>query len=498
MDIETVIRESQAENLVEQFQFKTETGKKQFSKQLRFFTENELLLRRRQNAILELQKSLTIEKQKKLDSLFVEVATLEPQLNVFFEKSDVEKNSYEQLTFSSWISTQILNTIPFVLLCLSFFKLYLVPLFAVLMPVFMLFAPYFILLYWYKLPLSFDQYKNLLLSMIGIQSEQFWSPKNILQFGLTTFSIVQGMVQPVQNALHLQTIHKDLVEKGKCVEQIASILKELGSLLPVKNPYQDICESFSDPHRSFADAWDSPFRLQYSLELLGDAEVLYCLAKSNLKPVVFTKTTGFSFVNASDPLFNNSIPFTVECTPKKNHHCILTGPNRGGKSSFLRATLLNIVLAQTFGFCSAELAFLKPIHWIATGLRLEDRPGKSSMFEREVEFAVAILKKAKENPKQTGLVLFDELFHSTNPPDGSRTAKLFLEKIWRLPNVVSIISTHVFDIAKNAPQNVNRLCVPAEQKENGELHFTYTLQSGVCEVSSVDIILREKGLLESA
>jgi DNA mismatch repair ATPase MutS len=97
-----------------------------------------------------------------------------------------------------------------------------------------------------------------------------------------------------------------------------------------------------------------------------------------------------------------------------------------------------------------------------------------------------------------GLVLFDELFHSTNPPDGTRTAKLFLENLWKQPNVYSIISTHVFEIARNAPDSILRLCVPAHKKENGDIQFTYTLQKGICEISSVDSILKEKGLLTSA
>jgi DNA mismatch repair ATPase MutS len=113
-----------------------------------------------------------------------------------------------------------------------------------------------------------------------------------------------------------------------------------------------------------------------------------------------------------------------------------------------------------------------------------------------VEFAVAILKRAKEAHHESGLILFDELFHSTNPPDGTRTAKLFLENVWRLPNVYSIISTHVFELAREAPDSVTRLCVPAYETKTGELEFTYTLKKGICEVSSVDCILKEKGLLQ--
>lgn len=492
MDIETIVKESQAEKLLETFEFQTEVGKKQFSKQLRLFTSSIPLLCRRQQGIENLRRSLTSSVKEDLNSVFKRVASLEPQCSLFFQKSDVEKNSYEQLTFSGWVWAQILNTIPFVLLLLSYFKLYVVPGLALLTPLFMVAMPYFILIYWYNLPLNFSQYRDLMLGMMGIQSQNFWTPKNLLQVGITGFSIVQNMVQPVQNAIHLKTIDTELVKRGQYIEEIASLIDKINQYFPIKNPLQEILDRQSDPHRTFGETWDLPFRLQYALDLLGEAEVTFRVAASTTKKALYSTTQGISLQNAYDPLLPNSIPFSVQCT--KKNHSILTGPNRGGKSSFLRATLLNVVFAQTFGFVFAEKAVIRPVDWIATGLRLEDRPGKSSMFEREVEFAVTILNKSKQS-NEVGLVLFDELFHSTNPPDGTRTAKLFLDQVWKQPNIVSIISTHVFEIARTAPTTVKRLCVPAFQTEDGELQFTYRLQSGICEVSSVDCILKEKGLL---
>lgn len=493
MDIETVIRESQAEALVESLGFQTEVGKQQFSKQLRFFTAKEEALRRRQEAIVNLRKDLTEPKKELLETVFQRAKEAESKWSIFFKKSDVEKNSYDQLTFSAWAWAEIFNTFPFVLLLLSYFKLYVVPLLAILTPFFMIAMPYFILTYWYHLPLTVSQYKDLMLGMMGVQSQNFWTPKNMMQMGITGFSVIQSMVQPVQNALHLQTIDKDLVQRGECVEELANLLQTLNSVVSLPNPLEDIAARASDPHRSFADAWDLPFRFQYAIHILGDIEVIYRIAASPVNPVIFDREPGFALLNARDPLLKNSIPFSVHFRTGETH-AILTGPNRGGKSSFLRATLLNIVLAQTFGFTYSDVCLLKPIHWIATGLRLEDRPGTSSMFEREVEFAVAILERAKRTPHETGLILFDELFHSTNPPDGTRTAKLFLEKLWKQPNLFSIISTHVFELAREAPESVSRLCVPAYFKDN-ELQFTYTLKKGVCDISSVDCILKEKGLL---
>jgi hypothetical protein len=115
MDTESLLRESRCENLLEPLGFQTEVGKTQFKKQLRMMTSNIGLLQRRQEAIQTFGK-------EDLDPLFQEIQTLEPDLEVFFKKTEVEKDSYEQLLFSSWKPLQILNTSPFLLLALSIFK----------------------------------------------------------------------------------------------------------------------------------------------------------------------------------------------------------------------------------------------------------------------------------------------------------------------------------------------------------------------------------------
>ncbi len=501
MDTESLLRESRAENLLGPLGFETEVGKQHFKKQLRFFTSNTGILERRKQTILQVRNSLTPELEKQIETHFQEVKAIEPEIQTFFEKTPVETNSYEQLLFSGWPPLQVLNTVPFLLLCLSIFKQYMVPLMAVFTPLFMMIAPYFVVTYWYKLQITPQQYIQIVMGMFGLQNVSLQNPRALLQTGITLFSIGQSIYQPIQNALHLQTIHQQLVKKGEAVQSIVKISHSFqhifSSQYTLHNPIADIANE--DLHRTFATFWDHPYRLQLALQYIGDCEVVYRLAKARrfVEVDFISGNTPHIYIRRGiDPFLKESIPYTLRFV-KHHHHAILTGPNRGGKSSVLRSTLLNLVLAQTFGFAFLDeggAMILRPLDWIATGLRLEDRPGASSMFESEVEFAIQILKRAKQQSDKVGFVIFDELFHSTNPPDGARTADLFLQKLWEQPNVGSFISTHVFDLAKKAHKKIQKLCVPAHIQENGLLHFTYTLQKGICEVSSVDEILKEKGL----
>jgi DNA mismatch repair ATPase MutS len=165
-------------------------------------------------------------------------------------------------------------------------------------------------------------------------------------------------------------------------------------------------------------------------------------------------------------------------------HCVITGPNKGGKSSVLRALLLNIRLAQRFGIAFATSMDLRPFDWIESGLRLADQPGSQSLFERELSFASKLLQKCADKTK-VGLILYDECFHSTNPPDGQKTAELFLQNLWTHPNIGSAVSTHVFSLLEKAPVTVKKLCVPASQTPSG-LVYQFALAPGICTVSSVE------------
>jgi DNA mismatch repair ATPase MutS len=114
------------------------------------------------------------------------------------------------------------------------------------------------------------------------------------------------------------------------------------------------------------------------------------------------------------------------------------------------------------------------------------------MFETEVYFASELLNK--DTSRGPGLVLYDELFHSTNPPDGTRTAAKFLERLWAKQGFVSIVSTHVFELVEAAPTQVQRIQCMATVLPDGEIDYLYNVKEGVCKVSSVQSIWKRFGL----
>lgn len=508
MDLETIIRESRADNLYDTLHLATDAGKEAFRRQLRQFSSSVETLERRQRVVLQMRSYLNAHPESRIElaALYTELASLEKECAVFANRTPVETDSFEQLLFSHYEGLRIFNAMPFLLICVALYKQYIVPLMALCSPLFILIGPYLLIRYWYKTPISIQLYTKILMDMLGLNGK--WDLKQIAQMSMTGFTLVQGIYQPIQQSFHLQKIDADIQAKGAIIDRISQLYSRIRALLPQDmQPSHPLLECLSgDVRRQFALIWDHPFLLRYTWSYIGDCEVLYRLAMSDWKPVHFLKSRYADpcliLRGAVDPFLpkERRIPFHLRFVPSDTigRHCLLTGPNRGGKSSTLRTTLLSVSLAQTVGLaCFEEKMVLRPFHWIATGLRLEDRPGTSSMFESEVEFARRILDRARRKPGQRGLVLFDELFHSTNPPDGKHTADVFLQQLWKCPNLASFISTHVFSLVEAAPTSVQRLCTYAYRDENKELHLTYELRPGLCQESTVDMILREKGLLGS-
>lgn len=500
MDTDTYVKESRVNKLGPILGIRTLTGEESFKKQIHLFSSDRLTLERRQASILAMRHA-----ELDLDKFFDKVADLEPLLTEFTNRSAVESNSYEQITFSSFDSLKPLNSVPFLLLCVSYFKQFAVPAFAIASPLLMTVLPFLMIKYWYKLPITPSQYIDIMLMTLGVDTQPL-NLKQMLQIGLTLFSVCQSIIQPIQNAFHIHTVDNDMIKKGEAIESLTLVCQQIIHQLPpifkLKNPLDHIIPQLGDPRRNFTEIWDSPFSLKMALQTLGDIEVIYRLAKCNdLQAVRFIRTGHSSpylkMKGAFDPFLNVETRKEYSVNFTDQSHTILTGPNRGGKSSVLRSILLNVYCSQLFGmaFFKGKLS-IKPFTWIATGLRVEDKPGTSSLFETEVDFATRILHRSRYM-NHCGLVLFDELFHSTNPPDGARTASVFLHKLWKKENVASLISTHVFELAENAPAYVNRLCVPATKEDDGRITFSYELAPGICKVSSVDEILKEKGLLSA-
>jgi hypothetical protein len=442
---------------------------------------------------------------------FERIFTLESELASFLTPSskdvkDMQDDAMGQLMFNDNYF-KCLNIIPFVLFLMAIFKVWIVPALAISTPIFAWILPYVFLKFMYKLPISQEQYGEIMKmvwsgnpldfkmgSVPGAKKPSMFTARSIIQWIFMGVSFAQSLIQPIQNSMHLYktdstayTNGQRILELKKLYGDFAEDAKMYNVKILLRHSLEDIPE---DPRRAIRILMDESQRFRLCMKDLAELEIMWRIANCvSLKSATIVETGGPLLIasNLYDiSLGKDAVPSTISFS-KISNHAALTGPNGGGKSSFLRSILQAVLLGQTYGVSTADSLILRRFGWISSGLRLQDAPGNLSMFETEVWFAANLLKK-EHTRGAPGLVLYDELFHSTNPPDGIRTAEKFLERLWKRESVMSIVSTHVFSLVETAPSHVKKICCNASLEANGSIQYDYAIRNGICSVSSVHSI----------
>lgn len=502
----------------------TAAGKAALAAKTANWTTDPAALRAKSYEFATLQRTLqqTPQLQQTLAAEFNALATLEPELQTLCEPtSELEQEAYKELLFlPDWAKP--LNFIPFLLIVWAIVRIYIFPGMSLLMPIAMMVLPFFLLRFLFGIPITTGRYLHIVNGLFtGNLTAAFVPPPlaadaaataapnplsflpkldigSITKMGFLGFTVVQSFLQPYWTYKHLSAIDGLLQKKAATLQEYIRLYDNVKDSLKAagytfsSNPFRP---DTTDSRQIVAYAHLSPQLLKLSLQRIGALEALLALASQrDMCPVSWDPAASPTIIlhNAYDYRVDRASrkTYTVELGPS-TPHALLTGPNRGGKSTTLRGIVASLLLAHTYGAAMATSARLTPFRSLRVCLTPEDLPGSKSRFEREIEFTASTLHE-----KGATLVLIDELYHSTNPPDAERACRVYTEQLWRRPNTLSVISTHLFDFVKTAPPTVHRICCPATRDEKGVVHYSYQLSPGICTVSSVDELLVENGLLE--
>ncbi|EEO28891.1 DNA mismatch repair protein MutS [Oxalobacter paraformigenes] len=129
----------------------------------------------------------------------------------------------------------------------------------------------------------------------------------------------------------------------------------------------------------------------------------------------------------------------------KKKFLLITGPNMGGKSTYMRQTALIVLLAYLGSFVPADQAVIGPIDRIFTRIgAADDLAGGRSTFMVEMTEAAAILNGATEQ----SLVLMDEIGRGTSTFDGLALAWAIASHLIESNQSFTLFATHYFELTQ--------------------------------------------------
>ena len=173
----------------------------------------------------------------------------------------------------------------------------------------------------------------------------------------------------------------------------------------------------------------------------------------------------------SDPFIPNDVQFNDQ-----RRMLMITGPNMGGKSTYMRQTALITLLAHVGSFVPAKRATIGPFDRIFTRIGAsDDLAGGRSTFMVEMTETANILHNASER----SLVLMDEVGRGTSTFDGLSLAWACAEELATSVKAFTLFATHYFELTtlpETLPQVAN---VHLDAVEHGDgIVFMHAVKEG--------------------
>ena len=155
---------------------------------------------------------------------------------------------------------------------------------------------------------------------------------------------------------------------------------------------------------------------------------------------------------------------------------IITGPNMGGKSTYMRQTALIAILAHIGSFVPADSATIGDIDRVFTRIgAADDLAGGRSTFMVEMTETASILNNATRN----SLVLMDEIGRGTSTFDGLSLAWAAARTIARDTRSLTLFATHYFELTRLPEELPTCRNVHLDAAEHGhELVFLHSVKEG--------------------
>jgi hypothetical protein len=414
------------------------------------------------------------------------------------------------------------------------------PVMSLLLPVIMLLIPFFML----KLQngnITWETYCKCLQQVLRNHSLGqifYFSSTTIDKQIMIITSLIFYLVQVYFNAQSCMTFVKNMIEIHDqifCVRQYLNAtivsfehIEKQWSRCSTYQPFSNNCKSVSAKAITMCKELDNISQLSYSITKISDIgktmrayymlnidkewrdvvkhciqfnsyiHSMKCLKEklgSTINLCKYGSTTSFS--ELVYPLLQTTNAIGNNVTLDKN--IIITGPNAAGKTTLIKAVLINTLLCQQFGCGYFKKAKIYPYHVLSSYINIPDTSGRDSLFQAEATRCKAILDDVMNDPNVRHLCIFDELFSGTNPYEAISAATSYLKCIGERKNIKFVLTTHFLDLCNRLDlvDNVKNMQMQVDEDKNLDFKYSYKMIDGISKVKGGIKVFRDLGYPES-
>jgi DNA mismatch repair protein MutS len=228
--------------------------------------------------------------------------------------------------------------------------------------------------------------------------------------------------------------------------------------------------------------------LQANAGAVASLDVLSCFAERaetlNYVAPEFMTEAGIQIVNGRHPVVESiAQPFIANDVVLNPYRQLLliTGPNMGGKSTFMRQTALIVLLAHCGCYVPASSAKIGEIDRIMTRIGAsDDLAGGRSTFMVEMTETANILHNATDK----SLVLLDEIGRGTSTFDGLSLAWAVAKQLLEKNRSYTLFATHYFELTRIVDEFKQAANVHLDAVEHGHnIVFMHKVEEGAANQS---------------
>ena len=482
-----------------------------------------------------------VDKQSLKDD--VDIERLEADVAWIYSELDETKSAlYEMAYFTPWFA-KILNRVPIALTALNLYKIIAFPLFGVLTPIICFVVPYMVLRWKIGLPLSFKSYlwimyrsfisSNSLMSF-PIGGGPDWTKhlscivallfyfqsvftslevsralrivckcidsrmKNIATFfSFAAKTVKNRWHEGIQNAFFPDVMYPSPQFINKVENDPLAKASNSGGFLVAIRTFGTSLSRYKrfnhSEYRTLARAFYATETLLHISRLAAHED--FCLVDWKQPPDAPADPGSppsqldllglwHPCLHSHTAIENNLIMGrSPECKTQRAANILLTGPNAGGKSMLIKASMISVLLAQTIAVAPCrKSATMTPFDFLSSQINMPDVKGTRSLFEEEMYRAKYNLDYLSSHPEARAFIVVDEIFSSTNPVEGISGAYAVALNLARRPQATCMISTHFTYLSRlHKTCDISNMQMPIHRlNENNEFVYPYKLVPGVC------------------